>query len=62
MRSQAISALHETYDSFPLPLAVVVRNGVIVDAYIAQRLPRAGMSYHSAGYGAQPQKPHPAQG
>ena len=33
MNAAALSALHTTYDSFPLHAAVVVRNGVVVDTY-----------------------------
>ena len=33
MDSEALAALHTTYDSFPLLSAVIVRNGVIVDTY-----------------------------
>ena len=33
MNAAALSALHSTYDSFPLHAAVVVRNGVVVDTY-----------------------------
>lgn len=33
MNAAALSALHTTYDSFPLLSAVIVRNGVIVDTY-----------------------------
>lgn len=33
MNAAALSALHKTYDSFPLLSAVIVRNGVIVDTY-----------------------------
>ena len=33
MRSDALSALRTTYDSFPLLSAVIVRNGVVVDTY-----------------------------
>ena len=33
MRSAALTAIHKTYDSFPLLSAVIVRNGVVVDTY-----------------------------
>ena len=33
MKSSELSALHATYDSFPLLSAVIVRNGVVVDTY-----------------------------
>ena len=33
IRADTLSALHTTYDSFPLLSAVIVRNGVVVDAY-----------------------------
>ena len=33
IRESALSALHTTYDSFPLLSAVIVRNGVVVDTY-----------------------------
>ena len=33
MNAAALSALHTTYDSFPLLSAVIVRNGVVVDTY-----------------------------
>lgn len=33
IHESALSALHTTYDSFPLLSAVIVRNGAVVDAY-----------------------------
>ena len=33
MDAAALSALHATYDAFPLLAAVIVRNGVVVDTY-----------------------------
>lgn len=33
MDTAALSALHKTFDSFPLLSAVIVRNGVVVDTY-----------------------------